>query len=125
MTPVGSKPVQTYSNQSNQVDKTKAATSSELTSTNAEASALKAEQNKVTLSAEGKALLAALEQIDHESKKAEAENKTVSEKVESFAHGALGMDHPDTIEEEEDSSYSAGQYLSAAMTVGGILLALV
>lgn len=82
MTPVGSKPVQTYAALSNQVDKTKATTSSELTSTNVEASALKAEQNKVTLSAEGKALLAALEQIDHESKKIEAENKTVSEKVE-------------------------------------------
>jgi hypothetical protein len=35
------------------------------------------------------------------------------------------MDHPDKIKEEDDGSYSAGQYLSAAATVGGILLALV
>ncbi|NVD06258.1 hypothetical protein FCU94_04955 [Vibrio sp. JPW-9-11-11] len=83
---------------------------------------LKVEQNKVTLSDEGKALLAALQEIDKESKLPE---KSVGDKVESFAHGALGMDHPDKIKEEEDGSYSAGQYLSAAATVGGILLALI
>lgn len=82
---------------------------------------LKVEQNKVTLSEEGKALLTALQEIEHNSKA----DKTVSDKVESFAHGALGMNHPDKIEEEDDSSYSAGQYLSAAATVGGILLALI
>lgn len=51
--------------------------------------------------------------------------KSVGDKVESFAHGALGMDHPDTIKEEEDDSYSAGQFVSAAATIGGILLMLV
>ncbi|MFW1287189.1 hypothetical protein ACEV8A_09730 [Vibrio parahaemolyticus] len=115
MNPVGSNPVNSYAKQpaveDNQVDTVTAP--------------LKVEQNKVTLSTEGKALLAALQQIDHESKKVEAENKTMGEKVESFTHGALGMDHPDKIEEEEDGSYSAGQYLSAALTVGGIILALV
>ncbi|MFA0079240.1 hypothetical protein AB4427_14035 [Vibrio artabrorum] len=85
---------------------------------------LKVEQNTVKLSDEGKALLYALKEIDREAKKVEAENATVTDKVESFAHGALGMDHPDKIE-EEDPSYSAGQYFSAAITVGGIILALV
>ena len=85
---------------------------------------LKVEQNKVTLSEEGKALLAALQEIEKDSKAIE-KDKTVGDKVESFAHGALGMDHPDKIKEEEDGSYSAGQYLSAAATVGGILLALI
>lgn len=85
---------------------------------------LKVEQNKVTLSDEGRALLAALQEIDKDSKVAGKGDKTVGDKVESFAHGALGMDHPDKIKEEEDGSYSAGQYLSAAATVGGILLAL-
>lgn len=89
------------------------------------AAPLKVEQNKVTLSEEGKALLAALQEIDKESKVTEAGEKSVGSKVESFAHGALGMDHPDKIKEEDDGSYSAGQYLSAAATVGGILLALV
>lgn len=85
---------------------------------------LKVEQNKVTLSAEGKALLAALQEIEKEGKAAESKDKTVSDKMESFTYGALGMDHPDKIKEEDDASYSAGQYLSAAATVGGILLAL-
>lgn len=95
------------------------------TSAAAEPAPLKVEQNTVKLSDEGKALLVALQQIDKEAKKIEAENETVGDKVESFAHGALGMDHPDKIEEEDDGSYSAGQYLSAAVTIGGILLALV
>ncbi|KIT59610.1 hypothetical protein H336_11165 [Vibrio parahaemolyticus EN9701072] len=124
MNPVGSNPVNSYAkqpavvaqNQDNQVDTVAAPR---------RAAPLNVEQNKVTLSTEGKALLAALQQIDHESKKVEAENKTMGEKVESFTHGALGMDHPDKIEAEEDGSYSAGQYLSAALTVGGIILALV
>ncbi|USD42015.1 hypothetical protein J4N42_04655 [Vibrio sp. SCSIO 43135] len=87
------------------------------------AAPLKVEQNKVTLSDEGKALLAALQDIEKESKAAEKESKTVGDKVESFAHGALGIDHPDKVEEADDDSYSAGQYLSAAATIGGILLA--
>ncbi|MCV5855642.1 hypothetical protein OFN53_34000, partial [Escherichia coli] len=71
MNPVGSNPVNSYAkqpavvaqNQDHQVDTV--------------AAPLKVEQNKVTLSTEGKALLAALQQIDHESKKVEAENKTM------------------------------------------------
>jgi hypothetical protein len=86
---------------------------------------LKVEQNTVTLSEEGKALLAALKEIDKESKIAEQENKTVGDKVESFAHGALGMTHPDEEEKVEDTSYSAGQFLSTAATVGGFLLAII
>jgi len=85
---------------------------------------LKVEQNKVTLSEEGKALLAALQEIEKESALEAKADKSVSEKVESFAHGALGMDHPDTVKEEEDDSYSAGQFVSAAATVGGLLLML-
>lgn len=45
--------------------------------------------------------------------------------VTSFAHGALGMDHPDDLKEQKDSSYSAGQYASAAVTIGALILALV
>lgn len=81
--------------------------------------------NQVSLSSEGKALLYALQDIEKESQLNRDLNKDMGDDVESFAHGALGMDHPDKIEEENDSSYSAGQYLSAALTVGGVLLALV
>jgi hypothetical protein len=86
--------------------------------------ALKVEQNKVTLSAEGKALLTALSEIDKESKEV-AKDKDFGDKVESFTHGALGMSSPDKIEETEDSSYSAGQYVSGALTAGALLLAVI
>lgn len=81
--------------------------------------ALHVEQNKVTLSEEGKALLAALSQIDEEAKAAEGEPN----KVASFTHGALGLDRPEELEKEEDTSYSAGQYVKGALSAGAILLA--
>lgn len=118
MNPVGSNPISAYSATQRQ-----AVTPS--TISDAVPAPLQLEQNKVTLSSEGKALLSALQQIDKESKKVAAENKTVGDKVEAFTYGALGMDHPDEIQKEADSSYSAGQYLSAAATVGGMLLILV
>ena len=119
MNPVGSNAVNSYANMQPSATPKK----DRIEELNSQST--KVEQNKITLSAEGKALLTALQEIDHESKKAAAENKTVSEKVESFTHGALGMDHPDKVKQEEDTSYSAGQYLSAVLSVGGVLLALV
>ncbi|WP_235630873.1 MULTISPECIES: hypothetical protein [Aliivibrio] len=86
--------------------------------------ALSVQRDTVSLSVEGKALLRALQEIEKDSKFKQSETEGVSDQVESFAHGALGINHPDAIEEEDDTSYSAGQYVSAALTVGGILLAL-
>ncbi|MBB1465891.1 hypothetical protein H5300_21725 [Vibrio sp. SG41-7] len=86
---------------------------------------VKVEQNTVKLSDEAKNLLSALQEIDKEAKRAEVKNETVTDKVESFAHGALGIGHPDKVKEEVDSSYSVGQYLSAAVSVGGLLLAVI
>ncbi|ADT87618.1 hypothetical protein J0676_10235 [Vibrio sp. Vb2880] len=88
-----------------------------------ESAPLKVEQNKVTLSEEGKALLAALKEIE-EGKTPNIQDKSLGDKVEAFTYGALGMGHPDDVKKEDDSSYSAGQYLSAAATVGSILLLL-
>jgi hypothetical protein len=88
-------------------------------------SVAKAEPNKVTLSDEGKALLAALQEMESAEKKANESDKTVGDKVEAFTYGALGMEHPEKLKEEKDDSYSAGQYFSGAATVGAILLALV
>ncbi|WP_394144540.1 hypothetical protein [Vibrio atypicus] len=116
MTPVGMEPAKLTPAQQVKPQASPAETSQASTP-------LKVEQNKVTLSAEGKALLAALQEIEKDAK-TDAGDKTVGDKVESFAHGALGIDHPDKIKEEQDGSYSAGQYLSAAATIGGILLAI-
>jgi len=97
-------------------------------------SVTKVEQDKVSLSPEGKALLASLQKIENDAKGAESssvnhtskdtDKKSVGDKVESFTYGALGMDSPDKLKAEKDSSYSAGQYLSGAITAGAILLAL-
>ncbi|MGF1776571.1 hypothetical protein [Vibrio nomapromontoriensis] len=76
-----------------------------------------AESDTVQISAQAKA---ALEQ----DSLAKEEDESMGKSVQSFAHGALGMDHPDDLKEQEDDSYSAGQYVSAAVTVGALILAL-
>lgn len=83
------------------------------------------EKKLVVLSDEGKAMLDDLSTIDKEAKLAKKGDETVGDKVESFAYGTLGMDHPDEIETEDDNSYTAGQYLKGALTIGGLLLAIV
>ncbi|OOE45928.1 hypothetical protein BZG06_05830 [Salinivibrio kushneri] len=45
--------------------------------------------------------------------------------VESFTYGALGMDHPDKVKENDDAAYGAGQFLSALGTIGTILAVVV
>ncbi|BCL70602.1 conserved hypothetical protein [Vibrio nigripulchritudo MADA3029] len=118
MTSIGSEPVRVTP-----ATATTSSTNAKATDEAVANSAVKVEQNKVTLSAEGKALLAALQQIEKEG--VAVGDKSVGDKVESFAHGALGMDHPDKFKEEDDTSYSAGQYLSAAATLGGIIALLI
>ncbi len=44
--------------------------------------------------------------------------------AESFAYGALGMDHPDEVTTNTDDFYTAGQVLSAIGTVATVLLAI-
>ncbi|WP_315918192.1 hypothetical protein [Vibrio fluvialis] len=117
MNPVGVGSAQLYSPQT--VKSQVSATSEQ----KSEPAPLKVEQNKVTLSEEGKALLAALKEIE-DGKTPDIKDKSLGDKVESFAYGALGMGHPNDVKKEDDSSYSAGQYLSAAATIGSILLLL-
>jgi len=121
MTPVGMEPTKLTPNQ-----QVKPQTNS--ISAGTEPAPLKVEQNKVTLSEEGKALLAALQQIEKDEKLSQAtgQDKSIGENVNSFTRGALGLERPDKIEEEvPDDSYDAGKILSTAATIGGIILALV
>ncbi|MCL9774290.1 hypothetical protein [Vibrio methylphosphonaticus] len=76
------------------------------------------ESDTVQISAQAKAAL------EQEDKTKTEDDESMSKTVQSFAHGALGMDHPDDLKEQEDDSYSAGQYVSAAVTVGALILAL-
>ena len=71
------------------------------------------------LSDEGKAL----SKTDKAEQTAKDADKSFADKVESFAYGTLGLDHPDEVKAETDDSYTAGQYLKGALTVGGLLLA--
>ncbi|WOT04565.1 hypothetical protein [Shewanella youngdeokensis] len=53
---------------------------------------------------------------------AEQEEVAVDEAdLKSFAFGALGLDHPEKVEEKEDTSYTAGQYVKAAATIGSMI----
>lgn len=84
--------------------------------------------DKVSLSSEGQALLKTLKQIDKTgSLETVDKEKTIGDKVESFTYGALGLEKPEekAEEKEKDNSYSAGRYLSAAATIGGLILAIV
>ncbi|ACA85024.1 hypothetical protein [Shewanella woodyi] len=55
------------------------------------------------------------------STQVEAKEDEASGGVKSFAYGALGMDHPDKVDQAEDDSYTAGQFLKAAATVGSVI----
>ncbi len=92
---------------------------------------------QVSLSAEGKALLQALKEIEQDAPPPVEKPKSFGDKVESFTHGALGLDPPkeddevdDTTakqeqEDDKDDSYTAGKYAKAAATIGTILLAVI
>lgn len=118
-----------------QVDKLQTA---KLTTPEIKEAPLKIESSTVTISEEGKALLAALSETDEGQdllfKLSEIDNgadgennEEISQQLTSFAHGALGLDKPegeDHVIKEKDTSYTAGQYLKGALTVGSILLAI-
>lgn len=120
MNPVGVGAAQLHTTQT---VKSQAPVNTETKAENQSAAPLKVEQNKVTLSDEGKALLAALKDIE-QGEKPDIKDKSLGDKVESFTYGALGMDRPDDVKKDDDTSYSAGKYLSAAATVGSLLLLL-
>ncbi|GIU42535.1 hypothetical protein TUM4438_09340 [Shewanella sairae] len=64
------------------------------------------------------------EHVKTEPAKVESTNPESEEEsgdLESFVFGALGLDHPEEIDENGDPSYSAGQYVKAAATVGGMI----
>jgi hypothetical protein len=41
--------------------------------------------------------------------------------VKSFVYGTLGLEHPQQQAQDTDEYYSAGKWLAAALTVGGII----
>ncbi|MFM0097843.1 hypothetical protein PQQ87_19670 [Paraburkholderia nemoris] len=45
--------------------------------------------------------------------------------VKSFAYGTLGLERPDQPHEERNAFYTAGRWLAAGLTIGGIISLLV
>lgn len=99
---------------------------------------LPVEKTEVSISAEGRALLEALSKTEagkdllNSFSETKGTSVTTADKakeqgeVTSFAYGALGIDNPEQVkEEEENTSYTAGQYLKGALTVGTLLLAVI
>lgn len=121
MNPVTSGAPQTYS------AKGTASSVMPMTSDNAnDLQQAKAEPNKVTLSEEGKALLAALQQLNdsEQDQDQQPEAQPKSGTAKAFTYGALGMGHPDQTTEPTNKAYTAGKYLSAAAKIGGLVLLL-
>lgn len=50
----------------------------------------------------------------------EASPATVSP-VKAFAYGALGLERPDQPQDERNSFYTAGKWLAAGLTIGGLI----
>lgn len=89
------------------------------------ASVSKVAGTTVSISDDAKRKLAAEADTQTQAKKnADGTVEEDSSVAESFAYGALGMDHPDEVKTNSDDFYTAGQVLSAIGTVATVLLAI-
>ncbi|MEJ2764453.1 hypothetical protein VV869_10910 [Photobacterium sp. MCCC 1A19761] len=81
----------------------------------------------VSLSSEAKRLQLAEARVEEaNNKNTEAGDMAqTTKKAESFAYGALGLDHPEAVKQYDDDYYSAGKGLSALGTVAMVLLAVI
>ncbi|UXI01413.1 hypothetical protein [Photobacterium sp. TY1-4] len=81
----------------------------------------------VSLSSEAKRLQLADARVEEaNNKNTEAGDMAqTTKKAESFAYGALGLDHPEAVQQYDDDYYSAGKGLSALGTVATVLLAVI
>jgi hypothetical protein len=89
-------------------------------------SATSSQDEAVHISAEGAAAAAQdgeAVQDDGESAAAAADSTPASgaSAVQSFAYGTLGLERPDQPHEERNAFYTAGRWLAAAITIGGII----
>lgn len=80
-------------------------------------------ETTVSISDEAKRIQAT--DADKQNSEAGGATDVTAKKAESFAYGALGMDHPDEVKENTDDYYTAGQALSALGTVATVLIAIV
>jgi hypothetical protein len=80
------------------------------------------QDDAITLSAEGTAAVA---QETGADSTAEGDPAVDVSAVKSFAYGTLGLERPDQVPETHNPFYTAGRWLAAGITVGGIVSLLV
>jgi hypothetical protein len=92
-------------------------------------SATSAQDDAVHISAEGAVAAAQDGNTAQDSAQSDSAGASAPESgasaVQSFAYGTLGLERPDQPQEERNAFYTAGRWLAAGITVGGIVSLLV
>ncbi|HYS64004.1 MAG TPA: hypothetical protein VEN30_09370 [Paraburkholderia sp.] len=88
------------------------------------ASETSAQDDAVHISAEGAATAAQEGNAAQDDAASDSAAPDVSA-VQSFAYGTLGLERPDEPHEERNAFYTAGRWLAAGITIGGIISLLV
>ncbi|RKT20747.1 hypothetical protein B0G69_4075 [Paraburkholderia sp. RAU2J] len=89
-----------------------------------------AQDDAVHISAEGAAAVdqdgnTVQEEVGSDSTTTESAPATGASAVQSFAYGTLGLERPDQRHDDSNAFYTAGRWLAAGITVGGIVSLLV
>ncbi|NKJ45801.1 hypothetical protein CIC12_03395 [Burkholderia sp. SG-MS1] len=89
-----------------------------------------AQDDAVHISAEGAAAAdqdgnTAQEEAGSDSTKTDSAPAAGASAVQSFAYGTLGLERPDQPHDDGNAFYTAGRWLAAGITVGGIVSLLV
>ena len=88
-------------------------------------SATSAQDDAVHISAEGATAAAQDGNIAQDGTESDSAGESApasgASAVKSFAYGTLGLERPDQHQEERNAFYTAGRWLAAGITVGGIV----
>ncbi|CAB3810909.1 hypothetical protein [Paraburkholderia fynbosensis] len=89
-----------------------------------------AQDDAVHISAEGAAAAdqdgnTAQEEVGSDSTTTDSAPAAGASAVQSFAYGTLGLERPDQPHDDSNAFYTAGRWLAAGITVGGIVSLLV
>ncbi|CAE6760903.1 hypothetical protein R75465_03149 [Paraburkholderia aspalathi] len=95
------------------------------TATQAVASNTSEQDDAVHISAEGAATAAqegnAIQDGEVSDSAGGSVSTTDTSAVKAFAYGTLGLERPDQPHEERNAFYTAGRWLAAGLTIGGII----
>ena len=102
-----------------------ASTDAAAQTTTSATSATSAQDDAVHISSEGATAAAQDGNIAQDGTESDSAGESAPESgasaVQSFAYGTLGLERPDQHQEERNAFYTAGRWLAAGITVGGIV----